>query len=415
MNRLDQKKREVILHSLNECMSQRACERIHKVSNKTITKLAREAGDMAIRHINGLRGLRVQHIQADEIWSFVKAKQKNVPKLKCPQIGAGTVWAYLAVCAESKFILTYELGDRRIPDAKSFMRSIRAKLATDEQGNLICRPTIVTDGLKAYEEAGEIAFADEADRAMNVKFYTNTDASGEPTPSSRYDGAEKRVLAGSPPPERIHTSYIERANLTLRMGNKRYTRKTNAFSKTLRNHERQLAIWIMYYNYCLLPSPQRKTCPKTGKSVWEKRLTPAMELGITDRVWDIGDLLRLTDEYVAEARANGNSTGTDVVPHSGEGIGEDVYWVYSTDLHHAAKVHKADCVNCNGGKGRLGGTAKAGQWHGCATLEDALRLATNLQPDNASICKMCLGSYRTSGYRGPKGARGAASARRLLN
>lgn len=97
MNRLNQDTREKLLHSLNECLSQRACERIFKVSNKTVAKLARDVGDMAIAHINRLSELRVETIQADEIWSFVKAKQKNVPHLKTPQIGAGTVWAYLAV------------------------------------------------------------------------------------------------------------------------------------------------------------------------------------------------------------------------------------------------------------------------------------------------------------------------------
>jgi transposase-like protein len=405
MNRLDCRTRELILHSLNECMSQRACERIHKVSNKTVAKLARDAGDMAIKHIAQLGGLRVYRIQADEIWSFVRAKQKNVPTLRLPQIGDGTVWAYLAICADTKFILTYELGDRRIPDAKSFMRSVRAKLAEDEHGNLLVRPKIITDGLKAYEEAGEVAFGTEADRAMLIKQYTNTDPSGEPTPASRYEGALKVQLNGAVPDRDLHTSYVERANLSLRMGNKRYTRKTNAFSKTLRNHERQLAIWIMYYNYCLLPSPQRRTCPDTGEVRWEKRLTPAMELGLTDRVWEIGDLLRLTDEHLAGVRAAAKPAGTDIVLHSGDGIGVAAYWVYASDQHHSAKVHKWDCINCNGGEGRRGGQALAGKWHDCATLDDALRLAESLQPDNHSVCKMCIGSYRKSGYRGPRGSR----------
>lgn len=188
------------------------------------------------------------------------------------------------------------------------------------------------------------------------------------------------------------------------MGNKRYTRKTNAFSKTLRNHERQLAIWIMYYNYCLLPSPQRRTSPETGKVYWEKRLTPAMEIGITDRVWEISDLLCLTDKHLAEVKEGAKPTRTDIALHSGD-IGESVYWVYASDQHSSAKVHKWDCVNCNSGRGRLSGQAKAGKWHGCATLDDALNLAESLQPDNSSVCKMCIGSYRKSGYRGPRGLR----------
>ncbi len=412
MNRLDQQTREAILQSLNECMSQRACERIFKVSNKTVAKLARDAGDMAIKFINQTKGLNVRCIQGDEIWSFVKAKQKNVRRLKQPQVGAGTIWAYLAVCADSKFILTYELGDRRVPDARSFMKSVRSKLAEDENGRLIQRPQIITDGLKAYEEAGEIAFGDDADRAMLVKQYSNTDDSGEPTPASRYVGAERRVLAGAPAEKDIHTCYVERTNLSLRMGNKRYTRKTNAFSKTLRNHERQLAIWIMYYNYCLLPSPQPKRCPNTGKTYWEKRLTPAMEIGATDRVWDVKDLIRLVDAHLAETQRKNIPTSTELVPVPEDALGQPVYWVYASEQHHSARVHKSDCVNCNNGKGRAGGKAKTGVWHDCATLDDAMRLAANLHPENNAVCRMCLGSYRKSGYRGPRGPR---TSRRLIS
>ena len=411
MNRLDPQKRQAILQSLTECMSQRACERIFGVSNKTVAKLARDAGDMAIKHVNQTKGLNVRCIQADEIWSFVKAKQKNVPKLKQPQVGAGTIWAYLAICADSKFIMTYELGDRRLPDARSFMKSIRSKLAIDDNGVLLQRPQIITDGLKAYEEAGEIAFGDEADRAMLVKQYSNTDPNGEPTPASRYVGSERRVLAGDPQRRAISTSYVERANLTLRMGNKRYTRKTNAFSKTLRNHERQLALWIMYYNYCLVPSPRRRTSQETGDVFWEKRLTPAMEVGLTDRVWEISDLLALTDTHLVEEGLKNQSPCTDIITVPEDTVGASVYWVYASDLHHSAKVHKADCVNCKDGKGRAGGAAKSGVWHGCATLDDAMRLAQNLHPENNTICRICLGSYRKSGYRGP---RGTGSPRKLL-
>lgn len=405
MNRLDPQKREAILQSLNECMSQRACERIFKVSNKTVQKLARDVGDMAIKHINQVGGLNVRCIQADEIWSFVKAKQKNVPKLKHPQVGAGTIWAYLAICADTKLILTYELGDRRLPDAKSFMKSVKSKLAVDENGALLQRPQIFTDGLKAYEEAGEVAFGDEADRAMLVKQYTNIGEDGEPTPVSRYAGADRRILSGTLSEGDINTSYIERANLTLRMGNKRYTRKSNAFSKTLRNHERQLAQWIMYYNYCLVSSPRRRTSDETGEVYWEKALTPAMEIGLTDRVWEMSDLLELTDRHLAEKSSETASTGTDLVPLSEADLGESVYWVYHTDLHRSAKVHKATCTMCNNGQGKRGGKAKYGEWHGCPTLDDALRLAKSLEPDNNAICKMCLGSYRNSGYRGPRGPR----------
>lgn len=415
MNRLSQEKREGIIHSLTECMSQRACERIFKVSNKTVAKLANDVGDMAIGHISQTKGLEARRIQADELWSFVKVKQKNVPRQKVQQLGVGSVWTYLAICDETKFIIDYALGDRKLADARAFMKSVKAKLAVDKAGQLSPRPEIVTDGLKAYEEAGEIAFGNEADRAMLVKQYSNTSEDGEPTPASRYTGAERRIISGAMPEEAISTYAIERFNLTLRMLNKRFTRKTNAFSKTLRNHERALALTIMYYNYCWLPQPKTKVSDETGEVFSEKRLTPAMEIGITDRVWEVADLLELTDAHLASVKSSQNPSGTDLVHVSDATADREPYWVYSSNLHHTSKVHKADCVNCNNGQGRTGGKAKTGVWHGCATLEDAMRLAENLYPENNAICRMCLGSYRKSGYRGPRGPRKPPRRGVLLN
>ena len=131
MNRLDPERRAQILHSLCEGMSQRACERIFGVSNKTVAKLFEEAGDMAISWVAGLRDLTVKTIQADEIHSFVAAKQRNVDIMQSPSDEAGTVWGYLAMCADSKLIFSYWLGDHSIPDAKRFARDIASRAVFD--------------------------------------------------------------------------------------------------------------------------------------------------------------------------------------------------------------------------------------------------------------------------------------------
>ena len=414
MNRLNQETREGIVHSLVECASQRSCERRYNVSNKTVAKLANDVGEMAISHIAQTRGLRVRQIQADELWSFVKVKQKNVARQKVQEVGAGTVWTYLAICSDTKFIVGYRLGDRKLADARAFYQSIRDKLEVDENGEFTQRLEILTDGLMAYDEAGEIVFGDDADRAMLIKQYSQTNDAGEPTPASRYQGAERRVIAGDIEEKSITTHAIERFNLTLRMFNKRFTRKSNAFSKKLRNHERALALTIIYYNYCWLPYPQTRICRETGEVLQEKRAIPAMEMGLTDRVWEISDLLELTDAYLADVKASERSVSTDLVAGPDVDKGPEAFWVYSSEQHNFAKVHKAECGNCNHGTGRGGGGAKYGKWHGCETLEEATTLAEHLQPHDNSICKICLGSYRTSGYRGPRANRSSGSPRRLL-
>ena len=132
MNRLSQETREGIVHSLVECASQRSCERRYKVSNKTVAKLANDVGEMAIHHIARTRGLRVRQIQADELWAFVKVKQKNIARQKVQEVGAGTVWTYLAICSDTKLIVGYRLGDRKLADARAFYQSIRDKLEVDE-------------------------------------------------------------------------------------------------------------------------------------------------------------------------------------------------------------------------------------------------------------------------------------------
>jgi hypothetical protein len=405
LNKLSEALRANILQSLCDGSTQRECERRYEVSNKTIQKLLRDAGDMAIEYLATTTGLKASNLQADELWSFVKAKQKNVGRLKKPSADAGTVWTYLAICADTKFAVAYHLGDRKLPDATKFVANLRTKLAQDEDGRLSKKTIFITDGLSSYVEAGEEVFGDEVDRAMLVKQYSNLADDGQPTPASRYTGVEKRRLAGQADMKSIHTSYIihhtsyiERLNLTLRTGNRRYARKTIAFSKTLLNHERQLALWLMYYNLCLLPSPQRKARRDSSEEYTGKRCTPAMEIGHTDHLWKVVDIVRLTDKYTARIKLENAGTGVVIRDQK---VAE--YWVYASNRHEA-KVHHRNCSRCNDGKGLQNGRGSAGDWIPATTFDEAVHLAKQRQPGRNSICGICIGSYRTSGYRGPRGA-----------
>ncbi|WP_372781451.1 hypothetical protein [Phenylobacterium sp.] len=412
MAKLDPKIRAYILSALCEGVSLRSCQRIFGVEQNTVDKLLTDAGDMAIAHMEDLRGLAISRIQADELYAFVAARERNVGEMEDPPDGAGTVWGYLAMCADSKLIFSYLLGDRSDVDAKEFMVDVAAKLKRTETGAFWARPHIATDGFEGYKKAVEHAFGADADYGMLVKSYSKTDKDGNIPPGARYTGSERRPVSGDPRKEDTHTSYIERQNLNLRMGNRRYNRRTNAFSKRMLNHERQLALWIMYHNYCWVPRPMRPLVG-SGKKGWIKRLPAAMEAGLTEHVWEVPDLLALTDAFIAERRRHVMSEKQKAKAEAKAALkaarakarraGSDEerapFWVYLGFVHRFTKVHKSGCTNCNDGHGKkLSGNTKSGTWVPFTTLADAEAYASAEQPDLHSNCNMCLGSYRTRGH-----------------
>lgn len=414
MNRLEADIRAKILHLLCEGNSQRTLERVYKVSNKTVAKLFEDAGDMAIAHVSSLRALTPQRIQADEIHSFVGAKEWNVPEMAIPAEGSGTVWAYLAMCADTKLIFAYHLGDRDIPDATAFARKVEAALLRTERGELAVRPLIATDGLPSYTESFGTVFGDEADFGMMIKRHSYTDREGRPSKKRRYAGSDRTAIVGKPNIADIHTSYIERQNANLRMGNRRYTRKSNAFSKTMLNHERHLALWIMYHNLCWMPRPARprRDASGTRPKQWIKRLPAGIAAGITDRLWEIEDLLALTDEYMIQRQALPLAEQINLPEPEPYRCIEcaPTHWVFRHFLQRSTKVHTASCTNCRDGRGKKDGAKTTGEWLPFGSLETAVDAARTLEPDRNSTCNMCLGAYRTLGYRHAGSSRQAGTS-----
>jgi IS1 family transposase len=419
MAKLDQRTRCHILASLCEGVSVRSCERIFRVEQNTVAKLLADAGDMAISLMQRTKGLVIETIQADELYSFVGAKQANVDRMSVPVEGAGTVWTYLAVCAKTKLIFNYHLGDRSTPHAEAFMRSTAEKLSRSEDGGFVVRPTIVTDGLAAYQEAISTVFGADANHGVYMKRYTTTGKDGRKLLRKQFAGVDRISRVGEIAPEDIHTAYVERQNLNVRMKNRRFNRRTNAFSKRLLNHERHLALLLVYSNYCLLPVSKRQTDEEGKPLLGEdgkplpriKRLTPAMEAGITDFVWEVEDLVEMADAFTSQRRLQqrrAKKEAKEKLKALFSKPKEDApvrapFWVYESTLHHTTKVHATSCKNCNDGRGKGGkGDTKSGRWLACEDLAGAKALAEGLQPDRNSICNMCLGSYRTRGYRDPR-------------
>lgn len=277
MRKLDTKTRALIIRLLVEGNSIRATSRIADVSKNTVNKLLNDAGAACAKyHDEHVRNVKASVIQCDEIWSFTYAKQKNVATAKAAPEHAGDTWTWTALDSESKLIVSYMVGGRDSEYAIGFMDDLRARLAN--------RVQLTTDGHKAYLEAVEGAFGGDVDYAQLVKLY------GEPTGQKGHEreyspsecaGTKKRVVEGNPDKRLVSTSHVERQNLTMRMHMRRFTRLTNAFSKKVENHAYAVALHFMYYNFV-----------KVHQTL---KVTPAMEAGLTDRLWDVEDLVALVD------------------------------------------------------------------------------------------------------------------------
>ncbi len=284
MNKLPLSKRVQILAMLCEGSSMRSISRVADVSINTVSKLLVEAGEAClILHDETVRNVKASRIQCDEIWSFCHAKAKNVATAKAAPEGAGDVWTWTAIDADTKLIVSYFVGDRSGESAMVLMDDLQARLAN--------RVQLTTDGHKAYLEAVEGAFGSDVDFAQLVKLYGPTiTAPGRYSPAE-CTGIKKIRREGNPDIAHVSTSYVERQNLTMRMSMRRFTRLTNAFSKKLDNHIHALALYFVFYNFTRI----HKTL----------RMSPAMAAGIADRLWSLEDVIAKIDELAPEPKPRG--------------------------------------------------------------------------------------------------------------
>ena len=280
MNKLPCHKRELIIRCLVEGMSIRSTARTVDVSKNTIIKLLKDAGTACSTFQDiTLRNLSCRRVEVDEIWSFVYAKKKNVSTAKNPPKSAGDAWTWTAIDPDTKLAVSWLVGDRTGVTAADFMDDLRERITG--------RVQLTSDGHNPYLEAVEGAFAGDVDYAMLVKIYGTTPEDRR----KRYIGADRQRISGKPKPEWISTSGVERQNLTMRMCMRRFTRKTNAFSKKVENHAAAISLHFMYYNFCRLHQ--------------SLRITPAMAAGVTTRVWEISDIVKLIDDSLPKPGPRG--------------------------------------------------------------------------------------------------------------
>jgi IS1 family transposase len=280
MNRLSTERRAQVIGCLVEGNSIRATVRMTGVAKNTIAKLLVDLGDACSAYQDRtLRNLHCERIQLDEIWAFVGAKQKNVR----PDHNAdyGDAWTFVAIDVDTKLVPSWLVGQRDASEAYLILSDLRERLAH--------RIQLTTDGHKMYITPTAAVFGSDIDYAMLVKQYGSAPADG---PSTRYSpapctGIKVKKITGAPDPAHIATSYVERQNLTIRMGMRRFTRLTNAFSKKAENLVAAVSLHFMYYNF----ARPHQTLTKAASTP----TTPAMATGVADHVWTLAEIAGLLD------------------------------------------------------------------------------------------------------------------------
>ena len=246
--------------------------RLTGISRTTLIKLLEDAGQAFSEYQDRvLVNLTCKRVQVDEAWAFCYAKQKNVPTAKAAPEGAGDIWTWVGLDADTKLVASWYVGERDSEAAATFIGDLAPRLAS--------RVQLTSDGHKPYLEAIEGAFGADIDYAMLVKVY-----GAAPEGQRRYSpaictGAHKHRVEGNPDPKHVSTSFVERQNLNIRMGNRRMTRLTNAFSKKAKNHEHMMAIYFMHYNFVRIHQTLR--------------ITPAMAAGVTPKLWEMSDMVKV--------------------------------------------------------------------------------------------------------------------------
>ncbi len=301
MNELDSIKRAQILSALCEGNSIRSITRMLGVGKNTVARLLVDAGVACARYQNeALVCLPCKRIQCDEIWSFVGAKDKNVPVENQGKFGIGSVWTWTAMDADTKLMCSWMIGNRGADAAYDFMQDLAARLAN--------RVQLTTDGYHIYVNAVEAAFGSDVDYAMLIKVYGESAEAEKRYSPAECVGCQKKTITGNPDKKHISTSHVERQNLTMRMHMRRFTRLTNAFSKKLENHIAAVSLHMMWYNFARIHQTLR--------------VTPAMAAGVSNKLWDVHNIVELVESYLAEKIAEKKAAARLRIEQSYSQIGD---------------------------------------------------------------------------------------------
>lgn len=275
MNKLTREQRASVIRCLCDGVSIRATGRITGAAKNTIQKLTRELGPEVMQfQDNVLRNLPCKRLELDEIWCFAYAKDKNLPDSMRGKPGVGSMWTWTALCADTKLIVSWQLGARDAANANRFIGDLSERLAN--------RVQLTTDGNRVYLDAVETHLGGKVDYAMLVKQYGQDESPERAYSPAKCLGAKKQQVDGTPDMELVSTSYAERQNLNIRMQNRRYTRLTNAFTKKAEMLAHSINIMFFYHNFC-----------RVHQTI---KTTPAVAAGLAKRKWTVEEMVDLLPE-----------------------------------------------------------------------------------------------------------------------
>ncbi len=289
MNRLPPEKRRAVIAALVEGNSIRSTCRMTGVAKNTVVKLLVDMGTVCSIHQDQvMRDLPCEHIQADEIWTFCGAKAKNVPAEKHGDPNYGDVWTWVAIDSDTKLVPSFRVGPRDLQEAQLFMADVAKRLRH--------RVQLTTDAHRPYLTAVDDAFKGQIDYAQLIKVY-GSDVAKRKSGGAKYSpavclGSHAEVVSGSPDAAHVSTSHVERANLTMRMSMRRFTRLTNAFSKKIENLAAAVSVHFWHYNFARVHQTLGTT--------------PAVAAGVTDHVWTLDEMIALLAAAEAVAIKRGS-------------------------------------------------------------------------------------------------------------
>ena len=415
MNQLSGQKQADILEDMVERKSLRGCARTRRGNSKTkrkglsintVYKLLEDAGDAAIQFLNDrMRDLPCRYVEADEVYCIVRMKPATLRERGLRIEGLGALWLWMAMDAESKLIITWHLGGSSREDAAIFMRRVRQALSG--------RIQLTTDSLNAYPEAVAAAF-DEIDYATVKKRDPEEEAASvaaelagtvfiprrKRKKAGLPAGEKERPLhhLGEPDDKRATTNHIESLFQNLRKDMPRMTRRSSLISKTAKNLNRAVALYIVHHNF-IKRHGSLKTKNMDGKM---EKMTPAVAAGIDDDVWSWEDFVLFVDEFRSARRkaklllrSQPSSMAPAlprVVPEVLEPTDGLSICIYEQLKAGTCKIHLATCTHLRTDPGRAG-TAGVGRKLYCDSVDAAHSIAEHLTPGRVTECRVCLGNY----------------------